>query len=103
MVGGAEGVINAEMLAGGLAVVVEASGGRGGPEGMSGDTRPLGVVDMMLGSGYSVLLGLGLERLGDDAGVLTQSIRQWWSRMMGESRKQQVATGGVIRSCERES
>ena len=35
------------MLAGHLAVREEASGGGGEPEGMSGDTRPLGVVDMM--------------------------------------------------------
>ena len=26
------------------------------------------------------LIGLGLERQGDDAGVLTRSVRQWWSR-----------------------
>ena len=47
MEGGAEGVINVGMLAGGLA---GASGVGGGPEGVSGDTRPLGVVDMMVGS-----------------------------------------------------
>ena len=29
---------------------VEASGGGGEPKGMSGDTRPLGLVDMMVGS-----------------------------------------------------
>ena len=29
---------------------LEASAGGSGPEGVSGDTRPLGVVDMMLGS-----------------------------------------------------
>ena len=40
--GGVEGVINVGMLAEGLAVVVEASGGCGEPEGVSGDTRPLG-------------------------------------------------------------
>ena len=51
MDGGAEGVINVGMLAGGLAVGVKASGGGGEPEGISGDTRPLGVVDMMGGSG----------------------------------------------------
>ena len=34
----------------GLAVGVEASGAGGEPEGVSGDTRPLGVVDMMVGS-----------------------------------------------------
>ena len=50
MEGGAEGVINVGMLAGGLAGVVEASGAGGEPEGVSGDTRPLGVVDMMVGS-----------------------------------------------------
>ena len=50
MEGGAEGVINVGMLAGGLAVGVEASGAGGEPEGVSGDTRPLGVVDMMVGS-----------------------------------------------------
>ena len=48
MEGGAEGVMG--MLAGGLARGVEASGVGGGPEGVSGDTRPLGVVDMMVGS-----------------------------------------------------
>ena len=47
---GVEGVINVGMSAGGLAEGEEASGGGGGPEGMSGDTRPLGVVDMMVGS-----------------------------------------------------
>ena len=52
MEGGAEGVINVGMLAGGggLVVGVEASGEGGEPEGVSGDTRPLGVVDMMVGS-----------------------------------------------------
>ena len=50
MEGGAEGVINVGMLAGGLAGGVEASGVGGGPEGVSGDTRPLGVVDIMVGS-----------------------------------------------------
>ena len=49
MEGGAEGVIYVGMLAGVLAGVVEASGVGGGPEGVSGDTRPLGVVDMMVG------------------------------------------------------
>ena len=52
MEGGAEGVIKlgmlAEVLEGGGGV--EASGGGSEPEGMSGDTRPLGVVDMMVGS-----------------------------------------------------
>ena len=50
MEGGAEGVIKVGMLAEGLAVGVVASGGGGKPEGVSGDTRPLGVVDMMVGS-----------------------------------------------------
>ena len=55
MEGGAEGVINVGMLAGGLAGGgggggVEASGVGGAPEGVSGDTRPLGVMDMMVGS-----------------------------------------------------
>ena len=49
MEGGAEGVIKVGMLAGGLAVGVEASGVGGEPEGVAGDTRPL---DMMVGSGY---------------------------------------------------
>ena len=44
MEGGAEDVINVGMLAGGLVVGVEASGGGAEPEGVSGDTRPLGVV-----------------------------------------------------------
>ena len=48
MEGGADGVIKVGMWAGGLAVGVEASGGGGEPKGMSGDTRPLGVVDMMV-------------------------------------------------------
>ena len=52
MEGGAEGVINVGMCAGGLAVGVEASGRGGEPEGVSGDTRPLGVVDMMVGNSY---------------------------------------------------
>ena len=47
MEGGADGVINVGIFAGGLAVGVEASEGGGEPEGVSGDTRPLGVVDMM--------------------------------------------------------
>ena len=53
MEGGSEVVINVGMLAGGLAGGgggVEASGGGGEPKGVSGDTRPLGVVDMMVGS-----------------------------------------------------
>ena len=48
--GGAEGVINVGMLAGGLAAGVEASGAGGEPEGVSGDTRPLEGVDMVVGS-----------------------------------------------------
>ena len=73
MEGGSEGVINVGMLAGGLAGGVEASGGGGEPKGVSGDTRPLGVVDMVVGSserwrpGQGVgskkfFIGLGLER-----------------------------------------
>ena len=66
---GAEGVMNVGMLAGGLAVGVEASRG-GEPEGMSGDTRPLGVVWAVARGGDQArekvqkyfLLGLGLER-----------------------------------------
>ena len=50
MEGGSEGVIYVGMLVGGLAGGVEASGGGGEPKGVSGDTRPLGVVDMMVGS-----------------------------------------------------
>ena len=50
MEGGAEGVIKVGMLAGVLAGGVEASAGGSEPEGVSGDTRPLGVVDMMVGS-----------------------------------------------------
>ena len=50
MEGGAEGVINVGMLGGGLAGGLEASGAGGEPEGVSGDTRPLGVLDMMVGS-----------------------------------------------------
>ena len=51
MEGGAEGVINVGMWAGGLT-----GGGRGPleqgvkPEVVSGDTRPLEVVDMVVGS-----------------------------------------------------
>ena len=48
--GGAGGVINVGMVAWGLAGGVEASGGVVEPKGMLGDTRPLGVVDMMVGS-----------------------------------------------------
>ena len=52
MEGGAEGVIKqgAWQRGGGGGGGVEASGRGGEPEGMSGDTRPLGVVDMMVGS-----------------------------------------------------
>ena len=48
MVVGAEGVINVGNLPGGLAGggVLEASGVAGEPEGLSGDTRPLGGVDI---------------------------------------------------------
>ena len=61
MEGGAEGVIKVGMLAGALA-----RGGGGGlseTEGVSGDTRPSGVVGMMMGSRrfQIFLLGLGLE------------------------------------------
>ena len=48
--GGSGGVINVGMLAWGLAGGVEASGGVVEPKGVSGGTRPLGVVDMMVGS-----------------------------------------------------
>ena len=49
--GGAEGVINVGMVSGGLAGGgVEASGEEGKPEGVSRDTSPLGVVDMVVGS-----------------------------------------------------
>ena len=58
--GGSGGVIKVGMLEGGLAGGVEASGGgveaSGGgggggvvPKGVSGDTKPLGGVDMMVG------------------------------------------------------
>ena len=50
MEGGPEDVINVGMLAVGLAVGVEASGVGGEPEGVSGDTRSLGVMDMIVGS-----------------------------------------------------
>ena len=50
MEGGAEGVISVGMLAGDLAGGVEASGAGGEPEGVSGDTRPREVVDMVVGS-----------------------------------------------------
>ena len=48
--GGAEGVTEVGMLAWVLAGGVEASAGGSEPEGVSGDTRPLGVVDMIVGS-----------------------------------------------------
>ena len=49
--GGAEGVIKVGMLAGILAGGgVEASAGGSEPEGVSGDTRSLGVVGMMVDS-----------------------------------------------------
>ena len=50
---GSEGVINVGMFAGVLAGGgggVDASAGGSGPESVSGDTRPLGVVDMMVSS-----------------------------------------------------
>ena len=50
MEGGAEGVIKVGMLEGVLVGRVEASSVGSGPEGVSGDTRPLEVVDMMVGS-----------------------------------------------------
>ena len=54
MEGGAEGVIKVRMLAGACQGVgggrVEASGAGGEPEGVSGDTRPREVVDMVVGS-----------------------------------------------------
>ena len=49
--GGAEGVENVGIVSGGLAGGgVEASGAGGKPEGVSGDTSQLGVVDMVVGS-----------------------------------------------------
>ena len=54
MEGGAEGAIKVgmleEVLAGWVGGWVEASLGGSGPEGVSGDTTPLGVVHMMVGS-----------------------------------------------------
>ena len=50
MEGGTEGVIKVGMLAGALAGGVGASAGGSEPEGVSGDTRQLGVVGMMVGS-----------------------------------------------------
>ena len=48
--GGAEGVINVGMVSGGLACGVEALGAGGEPDRESGDTSPLGVLDMVVGS-----------------------------------------------------
>ena len=48
--GGSGGEINVGMLAGGLAEGVEASGKGVEQKGVSGDTRPLGVLDMMVDS-----------------------------------------------------
>ena len=48
--GGSEGVIKVGMLAGGMGGGVEATGRGVETKGVSGDTRPLGVVDMMLAS-----------------------------------------------------
>ena len=48
MEGGSGGVINVGMASGGLAGGVEASGRGGEKEGVSGDTSPLGVVDMVV-------------------------------------------------------
>ena len=50
MVGVEEGVIKVGMWAGGLAWGVEATGAGGEPDGVSGDTRPQEVVDMVVGS-----------------------------------------------------
>ena len=47
--GGSGGVIKVGMLEGVLAGGVEASGGGVGPKGVSGDTKPLGGVDLMVG------------------------------------------------------
>ena len=46
--GGSGGVIKVGMVEGGLVGGVEASGGGVGPKGVSGDTKPLGGVDMMV-------------------------------------------------------
>ena len=48
--GGVEGVINVGMVSEGLAWGLGASGAGGKPEEVSGDTSPLGVVDMVVGS-----------------------------------------------------
>ena len=50
-------MINVGMVSGGLAWGIEASGAGGEPEGVSGDTSPLGVVDMVVGSNYRVRPG----------------------------------------------
>ena len=50
MEGGADLLINVGMVSGGLAWGVEASVAGGEPEGVSGDTSPLGVVDLVGGS-----------------------------------------------------
>ena len=47
--GGSGGVIKVGMLEGGPVGGVEASGGGGGAKGVSGGTKPLGGVDMMVG------------------------------------------------------
>ena len=47
--GGAGGVIKVGIVEGGLVGGVETSGGGVGPKGVSGDTKPLGGVDMMVG------------------------------------------------------
>ena len=44
---GEEGVIKVGMVSGGLTGGVEASGAAGEPEGVSGDTGPLGAEDMV--------------------------------------------------------
>ena len=44
---GEEGVMKVGRVSGGLAGGIEASGAAGEPEGVSGDTRPLGAVDMV--------------------------------------------------------
>ena len=49
MEGGAEGVINVRMVAGGLVGGVESCGAGGEPDGVSGDTSPLEVVDTVVG------------------------------------------------------
>ena len=97
MEGGSEGVIRVGMLAGGMGRGEEASGGGAEPKSVSGDTRPLGSVDMMVKRWRPVpnFFWLGLERKGDDAGVLTQSVlrqciranvsREWESRVESQT------------------